>query len=49
MKNNNKLVNKTIELSLLKFVSAGGKGTIYLPPNIQSCSVIAAHVMSPGE
>lgn len=45
MKNNNKLVNKTVELSLLKFVAAGGPG-VYIPPKLRSCSQIAEQLSS---
>ncbi|WP_281555899.1 hypothetical protein [Thalassomonas sp. RHCl1] len=50
MKKNNKLVNKTVELSLLKCVSAGanGNGKVYLPPEVQACRQIASH-LTPGE
>ncbi|WDD99863.1 hypothetical protein [Thalassomonas actiniarum] len=52
MKNNKKLLNKTVELSLLKFVSAGTSGGVYIPPNKRSCGVITSHItiiMPPGE
>jgi len=53
MKNNKKLVNKTVELSLLKFVSAGSRsGGVYVPPNLLSCQDVSFHsvsLMPPGE
>ena len=46
MKNNKKLVNKTVEFSLLKHVSAGTSGGVYLPPNKESCVSVPGHFMS---